>query len=123
MPLIDFFLNISHTRYMMMLGFGMIHWILVLFSTWLSFRSYFFQVFVPPHLIWAHGVQAQELQISAFSQLDGETSSQAWFRLGDIMLGCPQHRFEIFRLIQIFYDGLRVDAHDFCRGDEWRYIL
>ena len=37
------------------------------FSTWMSFRSLFFQVFVPPHLIWAHGVQAQELQISAFS--------------------------------------------------------
>ena len=86
-------------------------------------------------MIWAHGVQAHELHISAFSQLDGETFSQAWFRFSDLLLGCPQHRFETFRLIQIFYDGLRVDAHafveemsggtfsDMTAEDAWRFLV
>ena len=40
-------------------------------------------------------------------------SPKLGFRFGDVVLACPQHRFETFHLIQIFYDGLLIDAHAF----------
>ncbi|KAM7484084.1 hypothetical protein LguiA_000093 [Lonicera macranthoides] len=45
-------------------------------------------------------------QISDFCQEDNEKFYESWERFKDILLRCPHHGFETWRLVQFFYNGL-----------------
>ena len=44
--------------------------------------------------------------ITDFCQKDHEMFYEAWERFKDILLKCPHHGFETWRLVQHFYNGL-----------------
>ena len=48
-----------------------------------------------------------------FSQKDGETFFQCWERFKDLLLACPHHGYEIWRVISFFYDGLSSNMRQF----------
>ncbi|KAL6557479.1 hypothetical protein OROMI_017829 [Orobanche minor] len=45
-------------------------------------------------------------EISEFFQKENEEFCECWERFNDLMLKCPHHGFEIWRLVKYFYDGL-----------------
>ena len=45
-------------------------------------------------------------EISDFYQTEGEQFYECWERFNDLLLKCPHHGFETWRLVKYFYDGL-----------------
>ncbi|KAL6553671.1 hypothetical protein OROGR_007513 [Orobanche gracilis] len=45
-------------------------------------------------------------EISEFFQKENEEFYECWERFNDLILKCPHHGFEIWRLVKYFYDGL-----------------
>src|SRR3954463_3595241 len=45
-------------------------------------------------------------EITDFAQRDNEMFSECWERFKDLLLKCPHHGFEVWRLVQYFYNGL-----------------
>ena len=45
-------------------------------------------------------------QMTTFSQKDTESLPQAWERFKDLLMLCPHHGFERWRMVSHFYDGL-----------------
>ena len=45
-------------------------------------------------------------EISEFYQKDCEEFHECWERFNDLILKCPHHGFETWRLVKYFYDGL-----------------
>ncbi|KAL6547860.1 hypothetical protein OROHE_009565 [Orobanche hederae] len=45
-------------------------------------------------------------EISEFFQKENEEFCECWERFNDLILKCPHHGFEIWRLVKYFYDGL-----------------
>ncbi|XP_048496246.1 uncharacterized protein LOC109134561 [Beta vulgaris subsp. vulgaris] len=45
-------------------------------------------------------------QIATFSNLNGETLSEAWERFKDLRRACPHHGYDLDTLLRSFYDGL-----------------
>ncbi|KAL6556124.1 hypothetical protein OROGR_005412 [Orobanche gracilis] len=45
-------------------------------------------------------------EISDFFQKENEEFYECWERFNDLILKCPHHGFEIWRLVKYFYDGL-----------------
>ena len=50
-------------------------------------------------------------EISGFYQREGEQFYECWERFNDLLLKCPHHGFEKWRLIQCFYNGLTMSNH------------
>jgi hypothetical protein len=61
----------------------------------------FFDKYLP-----ASKVHALTLNISNFSQKEGEDLPQAWGRYHDMTRNCPAHGFKANELLDIFYNGL-----------------
>jgi hypothetical protein len=45
-------------------------------------------------------------EISSFSQDEDEKFSECWARFKDLLMKCPPHGYEKWRLVQFFYQGL-----------------
>jgi hypothetical protein len=45
-------------------------------------------------------------EISSFTQDEDEKFSECWARFKDLLMKCPPHGFEKWRLVQFFYQGL-----------------
>jgi hypothetical protein len=54
----------------------------------------------------ASKVHALTLDISNFSQKEGDDLPQAWGRYHDMTRNCPAHDFKANELLDIFYNGL-----------------
>ena len=49
-------------------------------------------------------------EISDFYQNEGEQFYECWERFKDLLLKCPHHGFERWRLVQYFYNGLNMSS-------------
>ncbi|VVA39094.1 PREDICTED: LOW QUALITY PROTEIN LOC1, partial [Prunus dulcis] len=60
-------------------------------------------------------------QMTTFSQKDTESLPQAWERFKDLLMLCPHHGFERWRVVSHFYDGLTPKDRQFiemmCNGN------
>src|SRR3954470_19903580 len=45
-------------------------------------------------------------EVTDFAQRDNEMFSECWERFKDLLLKCPHHGFEVWRLVQYFYNDL-----------------
>ena len=45
-------------------------------------------------------------EISSFTQEEEEKFSECWEHFKDLLIGCPPHGYEKWRLVQFFYQGL-----------------
>src|SRR4051812_30532841 len=45
-------------------------------------------------------------EVTDFAQKDNEMFSECWERFKNLLLKCPHHGFETWRLVQSFYNGL-----------------
>jgi hypothetical protein len=45
-------------------------------------------------------------EISSFTQDEDEKFLECWARFKDLLMKCPPHRYEKWRLVQFFYQGL-----------------
>src|SRR3954470_13591167 len=45
-------------------------------------------------------------EITDFAQRDNEMFSECWERFKDLLLKCPHHGFEVWRLVRYFYNSL-----------------
>jgi hypothetical protein len=45
-------------------------------------------------------------EISSFTQDEDEKFSECWARFKDLLMKCPTHGYEKWRLVQFFYQGL-----------------
>jgi hypothetical protein len=45
-------------------------------------------------------------EISSFTQDEDEKFSECWARFKDLLMKCPPHGYEKWRLVQFFYQGL-----------------
>ena len=45
-------------------------------------------------------------EISSFTQEEDEKFSESWERFKDLLIKCPPHGYEKWRLVQFFYQGL-----------------
>ena len=61
--------------------------------------------------------QALRAQIENFTQLDGEFYYQAWDRFNNLLSECPQHGFDLYHLIELFYEGLQLQMQKFVNNE------
>ena len=54
----------------------------------------------------SYDIDALRREISNFYQIKGEQLYECWERFNDLLLKCPHHGFETWRLVKYFYDGL-----------------
>ncbi|KAL5722472.1 hypothetical protein ACHQM5_005988 [Ranunculus cassubicifolius] len=56
-----------------------------------------------------------------FSQKENEVFFECWERFKELLLSCPHHGYEIWRVISFFYDGLTSTLRQFvemmCNGE------
>jgi hypothetical protein len=45
-------------------------------------------------------------EINSFTQEEDEKFSESWERFKDLLIKCPPHGYEKWRLVQFFYQGL-----------------
>lgn len=45
-------------------------------------------------------------EISSFTQEENEKFSEGWERFQELLIRCPPHGYEKWRLVQFFYQGL-----------------
>jgi hypothetical protein len=45
-------------------------------------------------------------EINSFTQDEDKKFTECWTRFKDMLMKCPPHRYEKWRLIQFFYQGL-----------------
>jgi hypothetical protein len=50
-------------------------------------------------------------EISSFSQEEDKKFSESWERFKDMLIKCPPHGYEKWRLMQFFYQGLTQSSH------------
>jgi hypothetical protein len=51
-------------------------------------------------------VNEYKKEISSFMQEENEKFSESWERFKDLLIKCPPHGYEKWRLVQFFYQGL-----------------
>jgi hypothetical protein len=61
-------------------------------------------------------------EISSFTQDEDEKFSECWARFKDLLIKCPPHGYEKWRLVQFFYQRLSQPNRSMI-VDEWRGIL
>ncbi|KAH9801696.1 hypothetical protein KPL71_001121 [Citrus sinensis] len=72
-------------------------------STWDELSNKFLTKFFP-----MSKTNALRREISDFYQREGEQFYECWERFNNLLLKCPHHGFEKWRLIQCFYNGLTM---------------
>jgi hypothetical protein len=70
-------------------------------TSWESLLSKFYNKFFP-----MSKVNEYRKEISSFTQEEDEKFSKSWECFKDLLIKCPPHGFEKWRLIQFFYQGL-----------------
>ena len=65
----------------------------------------------------ASELQALRAHIANFTQLDGEFYYQAWDRFNDLLVECPQHGFNLYDLLKLFYEGLQLQMQEFINTE------
>jgi hypothetical protein len=61
-------------------------------------------------------------EISSFTQDEDEKFFECWARFKDLLIKCPPHGYEKWRLVQFFYQRLSQPNRSMI-VDEWRGIL
>jgi hypothetical protein len=51
-------------------------------------------------------VKEYRKEINSFTQEDDEKFSESWERFQELLIRCPPHGYEKWRLVQFFYQGL-----------------
>ena len=59
-----------------------------------------------------HKTNALIREIANFYQDEQENFYESWERFKDLILKCPHHGFETWRLVQYFYNGLTQKNHN-----------
>ncbi|MBC2863256.1 retrotransposon gag domain-containing protein [Klebsiella pneumoniae] len=62
-------------------------------------------------------------EISDFYQKEGEQFYECWERFNDLLLKCPHHGFETWRLVKYFYDGLIPSNRQMVQKHAWWKIF
>jgi hypothetical protein len=70
-------------------------------TSWESLLSKFYNKFFP-----MSRVNEYKKEISSFTQEEDEKFSESWERFKDLLIKCPPHGYEKWRLVQFFYQGL-----------------
>ena len=83
--------------------------------TWDDLIKEFFKKFFPNHK-----TATIRQSLNSFVQLEGETLARYLERFNELLLQCPHHGFEKWRLVQILYEGLdvstRTTVESMCNG-------
>uniref|UniRef100_A0A2N9J0B0 Retrotransposon gag domain-containing protein n=1 Tax=Fagus sylvatica TaxID=28930 RepID=A0A2N9J0B0_FAGSY len=97
--------------------------------TWQEMTREFLKKFFP-----THKTNTLRKNIMHFSQKENETFFQCWERFKDLLLACPHHGYDTWRVISFFYDGITSNMRQFvemmCNGefmskspdDAWDYF-
>jgi hypothetical protein len=70
-------------------------------TSWESLLTKFYSKFFP-----MSAVNECQKEISSFTQEEDEKFFESWERFKDLLIKCPPHGYEKWRLMQIFYQGL-----------------
>jgi hypothetical protein len=70
-------------------------------TTWKELLKQFYHRFYP-----MSRVNDARKEISSFSQDEDEKFTECWTRFKDMLMKCPPHGYEKWRLVQFFYQGL-----------------
>jgi hypothetical protein len=70
-------------------------------TTWKELLKQFYHRFYP-----MSRVNDARKEISSFSQEEDEKFTECWTRFKDMLMKCPPHGYEKWRLVQFFYQGL-----------------
>jgi hypothetical protein len=54
-------------------------------------------------------------EISSFTQDEDEKFSECWAKFKDLLMKCPPHGYEKWRLVQFFYQGLSQNNHSMIK--------
>ncbi|KAL6283176.1 hypothetical protein ACE6H2_014105 [Prunus campanulata] len=85
-------------------------------GTWLEMQTVFFKKFFS-----IQKTNSLKRQMTTFAQNEIESLPQAWERYKDLLMSCPHHGFEIWRIVGYFYDGLLPKDRQFieimCNGN------
>ena len=79
-------------------------------ATWQEMTREFLKKFFP-----THKTNILRRHIMNFSQKEGKTFFRCWKRFKDLLLACPHHGYEIWRVISFFYDGLSSNIRQFVK--------
>ena len=69
-------------------------------TSWESLLSRFYNKFFP-----MSKVNEYRKEISSFTQEEDEKFAESWERFKDLLIKCPPHGYEKWRLVQFFYQG------------------
>lgn len=85
-------------------------------GTWQEMSREFLKKFFP-----THKTNTLRRNIMNFSQKENETFFRCWERFKELLLTCPHHGYETWRVISFFYDGLSSEMRQFvemmCNGE------
>jgi predicted ribosome quality control (RQC) complex YloA/Tae2 family protein len=70
-------------------------------TSWENLLNKFYNKFFP-----MSKVNECRKEISSFIQEEYEKFSESWERFQDMLIKCPPHGYEKWRLVQFFYQGL-----------------
>jgi hypothetical protein len=70
-------------------------------TSWENLLNKFYNKFFP-----MSKVNEYRKEISSFTQEDDEKFSKRWERFQELLIRCPPHGYEKWRLVQFFYQGL-----------------
>jgi hypothetical protein len=70
-------------------------------TSWEELLKQFYNKFFP-----MSRVNEARKEISSFTQEEDEKFSECWARFKDLLVKCPPHSYEKWRLVQFFYQGL-----------------
>jgi len=70
-------------------------------TSWENLLNKFYNKFFP-----MSKVNEYRKEISSFIQEEDEKSSEGWERFQELLIRCPPHGYEKWRLFQFFYQGL-----------------
>ncbi|KAL3533842.1 hypothetical protein ACH5RR_007363 [Cinchona calisaya] len=80
-------------------------------TTWEGLMSKFLSKFFP-----MSKTNALRREISHFTQEKQEKIYESWKIFKDLLLKCPHHGFETWRLVQYFYNGLTQINHTMIKS-------
>jgi len=70
-------------------------------TSWENLLNKFYNKFFP-----MSKVNEYIKEIISFTQDEGEKNSESWERFQELLISCPPHGYEKWRLAQFFYQGL-----------------
>jgi hypothetical protein len=70
-------------------------------TSWEELLKQFYNKFFPMSI-----VNEARKEINSFTQDEDEKFSECWARFKDLLIKCPPHGYEKWRLVQFFYQGL-----------------